>query len=125
MSLVVPPTQLDLTIYQGASWTLPLRWEYGPDENDTAPVDLTGASARSQMRQRHSSAACLFSLTSAPDGGIVLGDDAGTIELTLTASQTAALPVGSAVWDLEIVFPDAVVCRLVEGVVTVDPEVTR
>lgn len=125
MSLVVPPSTLDIVIPQGATWSQTLTWEHGPSEEDTDPVDLTLASARAQFRARHGATTALLALTSDPGGGITLGGLAGTIALDASATQTAAMPAGSAVWDLEIVWPDGAVCRLVQGKATITPEVTR
>lgn len=125
MSLLVPPSPLDIVIYQGATWRLPLRWDYGPDPGDVDPVDLTGASARAQVRVKPSAATVLLELTSAPGDGITLGGAAGTLDLEASAVQTAALPAGQAVWDLEVAWPDGVVCRLVAGAVTIRADVTR
>jgi hypothetical protein len=48
----------------------------------------------------------------------------GEITLSLTATQTSALKAGRYVYDVEIA-SDAETVRVVEGIVTVTPEVTR
>lgn len=110
-------TTLNLSILQGETYTLAMTWNI-----DAAPVNLTGYTARMQLRARRDSTATLVSLTSS--SGIALGGSAGTITVTLTATQTSALPVGSAVYDLELV-NGATVRRLLEGTVLVSGEVTR
>jgi hypothetical protein len=60
------------------------------------------------------------------NAGITLGGAAGTITLSATATVTAALTAPfSGVYDLELVSGGGVVTRLLEGVATVSPEVTR
>ena len=113
--------QLTLTIEQGATFDITLTWK---DENDVL-IDLTGYSARMQIRSTISAAASLHELTDS-NGGIVLGDAAGTIQLLITAADTAALafPGKSAVYDLELV-NGTVVTRLLRGTVLLSKEVTR
>lgn len=48
----------------------------------------------------------------------------GEITLSLTATQTSSLKAGRYVYDVEIA-SDAETVRVVEGIVTVTPEVTR
>jgi len=49
----------------------------------------------------------------------------GTVALGLTATQTANLVPGRYVYDVEVVSGANVVSRIIEGIVTVTPEVTR
>lgn len=113
--------KLKLRIEQGATFTKPLLWK---NKDSGTPIDLTGCIARMQVRASIKSATVLLSLTTENDR-ITLGDAAGTILLELTAEETAAITWTSAVYDLEIVFPNATVRRLAEGSIAVIPEVTR
>jgi hypothetical protein len=112
----------DFTICQGASWPQVLIWKTG---DPATAVDITGYTARLQARVRHSDTDAVLSLTSTPAAGITLGTTNGTITLALTAAETAALTPGRYVYDLEMVAPAGTVRRLVEGTITVTPEVTR
>lgn len=105
-------------IEQGATWDQTLTWTI-----DDEPVDLTGYSARMQVRQQVASPTPVLSLTD--EDGIELGGEDGTIRLSRSAAQTAALPAGSFVYDLEVVSGGGVVTRLIEGGFRVKPEVTR
>lgn len=56
---------------------------------------------------------------------IVLGGTAGTVTLTIAATDTANLTAGLYVYDLELVSSANVVTRLIEGNFNVKAEVTR
>ena len=45
--------------------------------------------------------------------------------MSLTAVQTAALKSGRYVYDLQITAADSTVTRVIEGVITLRPEVTK
>lgn len=118
----------DITIEQGATFRLSLIWRE-PTVNEVAgdPIDLTGYTARMQVRRKHTSDTTILSLTSAA-GDITLGGAAGTIVVVATAAATAAIDTDnktlSAVYDLELI-NGSTVTRLLEGSVTITPEVTR
>ena len=114
------PGRYDMTIYQGASFDTTLTWKVG---DPATPVNLTGYTARLQVRTSVDAATTALELTTA-NGGIVLGGAAGTVALAVTAAATATLSPGYYVYDLELV-NGATVTRLVEGRVTVSAEVTR
>lgn len=115
------PGRYDFTIFQGASFDTTLTWKVG---TPATAVNLTGFTARLQVRTSVDSATTALELTTA-NGGITLGGAAGTIALAVSASATASLPAGYYVYDLELVAPGGGVTRLVEGRVTVSAEVTR
>jgi tRNA threonylcarbamoyladenosine modification (KEOPS) complex Pcc1 subunit len=56
---------------------------------------------------------------------ITLGGAAGTVTLTIAATDTANLTAGLYVYDLELVSSANVVTRLIEGNFNVKAEVTR
>lgn len=90
---------------------------------DGTPVDLTGASARMQLRRTLASTEVLQELSTA-DGTIVLGGAAGTIQLALPGATTANLS-GEGVYDLVITFASGKVKRLMSGRFVVLDGVTR
>ena len=116
--------QHDITIEQGATWRLQLTWQ----DSLGNPIDLTHYTARMQVREAYVSSGTWLSLTSAEGGGITLGGTSGTIIITATATQTAAIPVRGnvqGVWDLELVQNNEPVVRLIAGAAFISPEVTR
>lgn len=114
------PAKLKFTIYQGATFRKRLTWT----APGGTPIDLTGCTARMQVRSDVESPTALLSLTTENDG-IVLGGALGTIELYVSDEDTAAITWDGGVWDLEIVHPGGEVTRLAQGSISVSPEVTR
>lgn len=85
------------------------------------PVDLTGATARMQIRAGIGGA-LLLELTTENAGLAITGP--GTLVRTLSAAQTAALTWTEGVYDLEVEYADGTVQRYLQGKVTVSREVT-
>jgi hypothetical protein len=109
---------LDFTIEQGATFNLLMTWKI-----DNVAVNLTGYTARLQARVDVEDTETVLSLTTG--SGITLGGALGTISLDRTATQTAVLPTGEFVYDLELQSGGGVVTRLVQGQLTISAEVTR
>jgi|TARA_R110000744_G_scaffold32469_9_gene76005 hypothetical protein len=83
-------------------------------------VDLTGYTAELQVREKVTSATAI--LTKVP----TLGGALGTISWTFTPTETATLTASKYAYALELTkTADSTVTRLVEGALTVSPEVVR
>ena len=115
------PAKLKLKIIQGATFRKALVW-LAPDK--TTPIDLTGCTARMQVRSEIESTTVLLELTT-ENGCIVIDGPAGKLTLHLSPAATAAIAWESGVWDLEVVHPSGDVTRLVQGSISVSREVTR
>ena len=89
----------------------------------TTTKDLSTYTAAMDIRRKQSDSAALIALTSG--SGITLGGSAGTIVITLTDTQTAAVTPGPGVWDLELIDSGGSSLRLVEGTCEFTPSVTR
>jgi len=113
------PSGYDLCIQQGATFRRVITWK-----QDGELVDLTSFTARMQIRATTEAATALIELTT-ENNRIALGGTAGTITLTISATDTAALTAGTAVYDLELVAPDGTVTNLIGGVVTIPRNITR
>ena len=121
---------LNISIDQGADWkdTLIL---YQPAPANT-PVEnmevmnLTGYTARMQIRASHTNENVIAELTSV-NGGLTITPLLGKIDRHLTATKTQTItPTNTpAVYDLELVASNGEVTRLVQGSVFISPEVTR
>lgn len=87
-----------------------------------APKDLTGYTARMQIKDRVGGTV-LETLTNA-NGKIVIDNTGKTISLVLDATTTAAYTWRSGVYELEIVSAGGEVSTLLAGNITVKQEVT-
>ena len=108
----------NITMDQGAQWTLTVVY----DNNNGTPIDLTGYTARMQVRPKFGSDNAVLTISS-PSSGIVITPLTGTLNLTATTAQTGDIPGGFYVYDLEI-SSGGVVTRLMQGSVTVRDQVT-
>ena len=115
----------NLYIEQGATFNLSFTWNEGTSDAVGAPVDLTGCTARMQIRQKQQSAVIVDARSDGESPAILLGGATGTVEVTLTADMTDLLSVKTGLYDLEVEFPDGTVYRLLEGTVTVSPNITQ
>lgn len=88
------------------------------DDNGSA-INLTNYESAAQIRKHHTSSAVSATFV------ITNGGTNGQLTLTLSSSATGSLTAGRYVYDVEITSDAAVVSRVVEGVVTVNPQVTR
>jgi len=118
--MTIHPAKYNLYLYRGATFSEHFTWK---DENGT-PIDLTGFTARMQLREQVESTEAFLNLTS-ENGGISLGGVLGMIEVVASATATSAVNATSGVYDLELVASDGTVTRLLEGLVIISPEVTR
>lgn len=88
------------------------------DDNGSA-LDLTNYEAAAQIRKHHTSSAVSAAFV------ITNGGTNGQLTLTLSWSATSSLTAGRYVYDVEITSASSIVSRVVEGIVTVNPQVTR
>ena len=108
-------------IEQGATFgqTLTLK-----DSSDTV-INLSGyASAEMDLRENPESSSTIMTLTTS-NSRIALGGAAGTVTLSISASDTANLTAGDGVYDLEIVDGSSNVYRILEGTYTVRRNISR
>ena len=108
-------TTADLSIYQGSDYAAEVTILLG---DDNAPADLTGYTAKAQIRRAVADA-----------DPVVVADMATAIQspqvlLSLTHDQTQELN-GRYVWDLRLIGTAEEVITVVRGKVIVTPEVTR
>lgn len=109
-----------MVLEQGATFNLVVTWR-NPDQT---PIDLDGYTAKMQVRPSKGSPEVIATF-STDDATIVLGGALGTIMFDVAADDTATLPAGAYVYDLEMRSSGGQVTRLLEGTFTIDGEVTR
>lgn len=88
------------------------------------PVNLTGFTARLQMRQSLNNTTVLKELTT-ENGGITINTTDYTITLSISAADTADFDFTQAVYSLELVSGASIVTQIAKGSVSVEQEVTR
>jgi len=117
---------LDIQIDQGADFVLPFQL-IGPDRN---PVSLSLATVRGKIRAKPQDADPIIAFT-----GTVTDGPEGEGQVSLTGVETATIPVDNSpagqrkltqyLFDIEIVFSDGFIQRILEGNCFVSPEVSR
>jgi hypothetical protein len=88
------------------------------------PVDLTGYTARMQIRASLKSEEVLLELTT-ENGGITIDASGNTITIYIDATSTAALTWKQGVYEVEVISTGGKVDSLAVGDVSVKQEVTR
>ncbi len=90
------------------------------DDLTNANINISGYIVRSQMRRSYysanASASIICTITDAVNGEITMN---------LSANTTANIKAGRYLFDLETVDPNGVTSRILEGIITVTPEITR
>ena len=110
------PGRLNLTCPRGGTFIQPLHWAI-----NGVGVDMTGYTARMQVRRKHTSTEVLVTLDE--ETGITLTDD-GWIHLEIDDEITEEFPLGTYKYDLKLYSPSGRESFLVEGDFYVTPVVT-
>lgn len=110
-----------ITVVQAATFSLPLFFV----DNDGDIIDLTGWTARMQIRQTiESEDPALVDLTT-ENGGILVDVGAGSMTVIITPYQTSNLEPMSAVYDLFVTSLGGFVQRYLAGIATIQERITR
>jgi uncharacterized membrane protein YfhO len=104
----------NIYIDQGTTFSLSLTVN---DQNGDLK-DLTGYTVAAQMRRSY------YTNTSVSFTAEVSFPEDGEVTISLTAVQTSALKAGRYVYDIEIT-GDGETLRVLEGIVVINPEVTK
>lgn len=107
-------TKANLIIDQGASYSTTIDIL----DEDGEPINLTNYTGAAQMRKHYTS-------TTATSFVVTLGGVEGTLTLSMSANTTANLSAGRYVYDVELTSDSGLISRVLEGIVTVTPNVTR
>jgi hypothetical protein len=108
---------VELFVDQGATFNSVINLA---DDATNVNVNISSYTVRSQMRRSYYSANATANLT------CTITDAAnGELTLSLTRAQTANIKAGRYLFDLETETPTGDVTRVLEGIITVTPGVTR
>jgi uncharacterized protein YndB with AHSA1/START domain len=111
--------QKNFEVDQNATFSFVVEYK---DDNGNA-IDLTGASAKMQVRDVKGGTKLAVTLTS-PSGGIVINGPLGKITVTLTPTQTNKLFYPKSVYDIMVIDSNANKIKLLEGFMTLNRSVT-
>ena len=106
-------TKVNLVVDQGTTFVSQIT--FNNEEGNT--INFSTYTGAGQIRKHYSSSnSTSFSVSLSANG---------VITLQLTANQTSNLVAGRYVYDLEVTDSSNQISRLIEGIVTVTPNVTR
>jgi hypothetical protein len=105
--------KVNIVIDQGTTFNTDFTFT---DDQDN-PIDFTSYNGAAQMRRSYLSVNSFAFQVGLGNNGIV--------SLSMNAATTSSITAGRYLYDLEVTSPTNVVSRLVEGIVTVTPEITR
>ena len=83
------------------------------------PLDLTGYTVASQMRKSYQSSTAYNFTTS------ISNPTQGRVRIELSSEQSRIIPAGKYLYDLEVTSPTGEKTRVVEGIVLINPEITK
>jgi hypothetical protein len=92
-------------------------------DDEVTPIDLTGASAKMQVRDTKGGSKLAFTLTS-PLGGIIINGPTGTLDIKITPTQTNKLFYPKSSYDIMVVDSNGNKIKLLEGFMTLSRSVT-
>lgn len=110
----------DFKLNQGTDLTVP----FCLSDESGEPCNLLGFTAQMQLRVNTASGKLVDTLTS-ENGGISIDPEKGVLSLAFKHEKTSQYPATCLAYDIELVSTDNNITRIVEGKITVSPEVTR
>ena len=105
----------NLSVDQGSTFGA----EIDVTDSNGDPLDLAGYTVAGQLRKTYTST------TSTAFTSSVFSASGGIVKISLNATTTNALKAGRYVYDVELTDSTSIKSRILEGIVTVTPEVTR
>ena len=113
---VTQNTSINLVVDQGADFSKNLT----VTTDGSTAYDISGLTFRAHMRPSYSSSTLTAEFTTA-----IVTAASGIYKLSLSDTQTKAIDAGRYVYDVEVTrTSDSVVTRVIEGIITVRPNVT-
>jgi hypothetical protein len=93
------------------------------EDDEITPIDLTGATAKMQVRDTKGGSKLAFTLTS-PAGGITIDGPDGTLNMVVTPTQTNKLFYPKSSYDIMIIDSNGNKIKILEGFLTLSRSVT-
>jgi hypothetical protein len=111
--------QKNFEVDQNATFSFVVEYK---DENDNA-IDLTGASAKMQVRDTKGGSKLAVTLTS-PSGGITIDGPNGKLTVKMTPTQTNKIFYPKSSYDVMVIDSNGNKIKLLEGFMTLNRSVT-
>lgn len=108
---------VELYIDQGATFTNVINIT---DDTTNAYVDISDHTAISQLRRSHYSANISANITCT-----ITNAANGELTMSMTADETANVKAGRYVFDVKLADANNVTSRILEGMITVTPQVSK
>ena len=110
----------DFKLNQGTDLVVP----FSLSDESGKPCNLLGFTAQMQLRVNGATGKLVDTFTT-ENGGFLMEAEKGVLSLVFKHEKTSQYPATCLVYDIELVSTDGNVTRIVEGKITVSPEVTR
>jgi hypothetical protein len=107
---------IELLVNQGATF------QYNLDlkNKDQSPLNVTGATFSGQIRKSY------YSTTATADLNITVANTTnGNVVISMSSATTSAIKAGRYVYDVKMLDNANTTTRILEGIVTVTPQVTK
>lgn len=120
----------DFTVDQGSTERFSFTWRRNTGTAEApiwTPYDITGCTARMQVRQARGKPLIFEVSSSTTNGSITVqpGGVLGRLDVWLSDENTDLLDLRTTKYDIEITFPGGDVTRVLEGKITSNPSITK
>jgi len=112
--------QKNWDVDQNTTFTFQIQYT---ENDEITPIDLTGASAKMQVRDKKNGNKLAFTLSST-SGGIEIDDATGTLTIVATPTQTNKLFFPKSSYDIMLIDSNGNKTKLVEGYLVLSGSVT-
>ena len=112
--------QKNFEVDQNATFSFQVEYT---EEDEVTPIDLTGATAKMQVRDTKGGSKLAVTLTS-PSGGITISGPEGIVNIKMTPTQTNKLFYPKSSYDIMVIDSNGNKIKLLEGFMTLSRSVT-
>ncbi len=113
---MINPGQFNFSILSGGTFGFQINWT----DSAGTPIDLTGYSAKMQVRSSVNSVNPLMTLSTSNGQIIIPTPSNGQIFLSVSSTETAELPAGNYVYDLQMTNGSGGKDYLIQGKVVIE-----
>lgn len=107
---------VELNIDQGTTFETSLDLT----NDDGSTMNVTSYTFLSQIRKSYFSNTVTANITTT-----IVNAAAGNVKMSMTAANTANIKAGRYLYDLKMTSPSGVTTRVIEGIITISPQVSK